>query len=119
MAEESSSAWAPARVGARVKERLSMAESEGLMPADLINAKPVRDQGVLSVRAVAVRRDSEITPLPEITCAASPRSAPGAGLDLRSVRALRSPWMHTWTEGLQKNLIETSRSSHRSDQLPW
>jgi DNA-directed RNA polymerase beta subunit len=30
------------RVERAVKERLSMAESEGLMPQDLINAKPVR-----------------------------------------------------------------------------
>ena len=29
------------RVERAVKERLSMAESEGLMPQDLINAKPV------------------------------------------------------------------------------
>ena len=33
------------RVERAVKERLSMAESEGLMPQDLINAKPVSAGG--------------------------------------------------------------------------
>jgi hypothetical protein len=106
------------RVERAVKERLSMAESEGLMPQDLINAKPV---------SAAVKEffgSSQLSqfmdqnnPLSEVThkrrvSALGPRWSDARARGLRGAR--RAP------DALRSRLPDrdAGRPEHRSDQLP-
>jgi len=83
------------RVERAVKERLSMAESEGLMPQDLINAKPVSGRSKSSlVPASCLNLWIRITRCPRLpTSDAYPRLAqvasPVSELVLRSVTCIR------------------------------
>ncbi len=105
------------RVERAVKERLSLAEAEGLTPQDLINAKPVarRDQGVLRlVAAVAVHGPEQPA---ERSHAQAPRFRARSGWPDARARGLRSA--RRASDPLRPRLHDRNagRSEHRPDQF--